>query len=96
MDLGVDSLMAVELRNVLGTALKRSLPTTLLFDYPSIEALVDYLAQEVLGFNDVDQRPAAGSAPAGSSSADLLSAIESLSDEEVERMIGNQTGENPQ
>lgn len=48
LDLGLDSLMAVELRNALSTSLGRPLPATLLFDYPTIGALTDYLSKEVL------------------------------------------------
>ena len=47
-DLGVDSLMAVELKNRLERSLGRPLRSTLLFDYPTVEALVDYLAQDLL------------------------------------------------
>lgn len=43
-DLGMDSLMAVELRNRLQTSLGCAVPTTVVFDYPTIAALVDYLA----------------------------------------------------
>ncbi len=50
MDAGIDSLMAVELRNALGRglALPQPLPATLIFDYPSIQAIAAYLAHEVL------------------------------------------------
>ena len=48
-ELGLDSLMAVELRNVLGRRVGRTLPATLLFDYPTIEALSDISAERLLG-----------------------------------------------
>ncbi len=44
-ELGLDSLMAVEMRNSLEFNLERSLPATLLFDYPSLEAVVSYLSE---------------------------------------------------
>lgn len=51
-DTGMDSLMAVELKNRLESTLGSSLPATLAFDYPTLEALVDYLAKEVMKFSD--------------------------------------------
>ncbi|MGK7876651.1 MAG: SDR family NAD(P)-dependent oxidoreductase [Xenococcaceae cyanobacterium] len=50
-DLGMDSLTSVELRNRLQASLGCSLPPTLTFKYPTLETLVDYLANEVLDFN---------------------------------------------
>jgi acyl carrier protein len=47
-DLGMDSLTSVELKNRLQNSLGCSLSSTVAFDYPTVEALVDYLAQEVL------------------------------------------------
>ncbi|MFN6568072.1 type I polyketide synthase [Dendronalium sp. ChiSLP03b] len=48
LDLGIDSLMAVELRKFLQSSLGYSIPATLAFDYPTIAALGDYLVREVM------------------------------------------------
>ncbi|VAW80205.1 Polyketide synthase modules and related proteins [hydrothermal vent metagenome] len=53
-DLGMDSLMAVELSNRLKRDLGTTMPSTLIFDYPTLEALADYLAREVLSLNEVE------------------------------------------
>jgi len=47
MDMGFDSLMAIELRNHLANSLAHQLPATLLFDYPTLNALTAYLEQEL-------------------------------------------------
>jgi acyl transferase domain-containing protein/acyl carrier protein len=47
-DMGMDSLMAVELRGRLERSLGVPLPSTLTFNYPSINALTGYLLGEVL------------------------------------------------
>ena len=47
-ELGFDSLMAVELAKALGRAAGISMPVTLLFDYPTFDALAGYLLNEVL------------------------------------------------
>ena len=48
-DLGVDSLMAVELRNRLQSELgvEPPLPASLVFDHPTIRALADHLVERV-------------------------------------------------
>ena len=46
--LGIDSLMAVELRNALASAMARSLPPSLTFDYPTIATLAAFMSSEQL------------------------------------------------
>ena len=45
--LGLDSLMAVELRNLLGKTVGRTLSATITFDHPSVHALAEHLGTEV-------------------------------------------------
>src|SRR5262249_25544965 len=46
-DMGLDSLMAVELRSRLESASGERLPSTLTFNYPNIQALTTYLEESV-------------------------------------------------
>ncbi len=82
-DLGLDSLLSVELRNTLGSAIGRSMPATLLFDYPSLETLTDFVFSEGLGFGKEAPAPAVAAPPR----ANLVDSIEDLSDEDVEREL---------
>jgi acyl carrier protein len=53
--MGVDSLLAVDLRNRLEASLGKKLPASLLFDHPTIEDLALHLSREL----DKDMAPVA-------------------------------------
>jgi NADPH:quinone reductase-like Zn-dependent oxidoreductase/SAM-dependent methyltransferase len=86
-ELGLDSLMAVELRNALGVMVGRTLPATLLFDHPTIEALEAYLSHEVLHLEV--SLPETGDAPLKDDRSATIEQLEQLSDSEVETLLRN-------
>jgi acyl transferase domain-containing protein/acyl carrier protein len=89
-DLGLDSLMAIGLRNQLEMDLECSLDSTLLFNYPTIEALVTYLAEEVLSLEPLPVTPpkAQGKSWETETVANLLeSELQQISDVEAEDLL---------
>ena len=72
-ELGLDSLLAVELRNTLSKTVGRPLPASLLFDHPSPGALADYLH--------------AAAMPAASAKITSVAELSSLSDEAAEALL---------
>ena len=86
---GVDSLMAVELRNMLGKGLglQKGLPATLVFDYPTIETLTDFLFS-LTPFCEKEQKR--GDPDDSRDPDDLIDALEDLSDEAVDRLLREQ------
>jgi hypothetical protein len=47
-DLGLDSLMAIDLHNAVVAGVNKALPQTALFDHPTLDALARYLLDDVL------------------------------------------------
>jgi len=80
-EFGLDSLMAVELRNALTRSMGKPLPATLLFDYPNLGVLASYLMR-ALELHDETPTPASP-VPAPVSHDDLAG----MSDEEAEALL---------
>ena len=75
--------MAVELRNSLVRSAGRPLPATLLFDYPSLTALADYLAR--VWELDVDTTNASDAAT--KEPTKFVESVATLSDEQAEALL---------
>ncbi|TBR56983.1 hypothetical protein B4U84_26485 [Westiellopsis prolifica IICB1] len=86
-NLGMDSLKSVELRNQLKISLGCSLPASIAFDCPTIEALVNYLIQELpsleLTSNFIDIQNV-------DENAELSATLEELSKEEVANLLAQE------
>jgi acyl carrier protein len=78
-EMGMDSLMAVELKNRLVASLGTSLPATLVFDYPNIQDIAKYLGNQVLGGSD--------EVALSKEENKVISEIEQLPDDELEVSI---------
>jgi len=90
MDIGVDSLMAVELRNRLNRdlGLQESLPATLIFDHPTIQAIAHFLVQRIIRPASEDQSQK--QTVQLTETVDLIARekeIESLSEQEAEERL---------
>ena len=82
-ELGLDSLLSIELRNSLSACLGRSLPATLSFNYPTLNTLTGFILRDVL----VAAQPKSIGPKVDSSQTRLVDDIEALSDEEVDRLL---------
>ncbi|NEP27637.1 acyl carrier protein, partial [Moorena sp. SIO3I6] len=85
-EMGMDSLMTVELRDKLQKSLNCSLPTTLAFEFPNIVSLANYISSKVLGWesNKTDQSQLS---VAQEQKKNQILEVENLPEEDVESSI---------
>ena len=81
--MGLDSLLAVELRNRLNETFAARYPATLLFDRPTIDALAAYISATVFPDTVVEREVEAMQPDAG----DLADIIGVLSDDEIDKLL---------
>ncbi len=85
-NMGIDSLMTLELRNRLEASLKLTLPATLVFNYPTIVEMAAHLAEK-LGVGETSTHPS-GVLPEAQPQA--VDELEQLSQAEVEALLAEE------
>ncbi len=90
-EMGMDSLMSVELKSRLESAVGKTLPSTLTFNYPNIGALGDYLLREVLAAPEPAAAPASVLTPTRAVTADGRD-LDDLSEDQLAAMLASRLG----
>jgi acyl transferase domain-containing protein/acyl carrier protein len=87
VELGMDSLTATEFRNRLYALLGHALPATLVFDFPTVDALAHHIGEVVFGWTG-DRAPA-------DALAGVVDDLERLSDEEADALAARRSARGP-
>ncbi|MFI6230388.1 SDR family NAD(P)-dependent oxidoreductase [Micromonospora echinospora] len=87
-DLGLDSLMALEFKNRVQAAFDHEMPTTLLFNYPTVDAVVGYLDSVLFAQPQPEPQGPPPTEPGDDLEA-LLDNLEQMSDDEIDRLFTN-------
>ncbi|GIL13952.1 MAG: polyketide synthase [Chloroflexota bacterium] len=86
-ELGIDSLLTLELRNRLESSFKLTLSATLIFNYPTVAALTGHLAEKMnIPLDAPVEKPTAPQAAAEPAAAEL----DALSRDEIEALLAEE------
>jgi acyl transferase domain-containing protein len=81
-DMGMDSLLALDLKNRLQASLMHDVPAAALFEHSTIALLTDYILRELLELSAQETNT-----PAARDKTDVVADIAELSEAEVERLL---------
>jgi acyl transferase domain-containing protein len=93
-ELGMDSLMAIELRNALQKGLGKTIPATVALDHPTIDFLVKHLLSDVLKLEAQEAPPAPERKP-GKPKEVSEQELDALSDAELARLVAEDLSKEP-
>nr|MDP9360664.1 SDR family NAD(P)-dependent oxidoreductase [Acidobacteriota bacterium] len=85
-EMGMDSMMSLQLRNRLQSLLGCSLPATVAFDNGNLRALVDYVGRAVLSFGDKEEERVQQTVSDPALDA-LLMEVEQMPENEIRRLL---------
>ncbi|MBV1919299.1 MAG: acyl carrier protein, partial [Pseudomonadales bacterium] len=86
-----DSLMAVELRNILCALIDKQLPATLMFKYPTVSSLSKFLIDDMFKDDVSDDEPVVQVVTI--EEEDEEETLDDLSEEELEAMLNDELSE---
>jgi hypothetical protein len=93
--MGMDSLMSVDLKTKLENTLGRKMPSTLTFNYPSVDALTDFVSGFIPGF-EAAPPAGTGAATAASSTAPPDEELDDeLSEDELAALLADKLNRMP-
>ncbi len=84
---GLDSLLAIELRNALSIDMETKLPATTLFDYPTLASLTNWVFHDVLKMPAISVSSESSPPQNPGQPGDVLSGVATLSDDEIDRLL---------
>ncbi len=87
-EMGIDSLMGLEIKKIIDIAIGKNLPATMVFNYPTINALSKHILLDVLNYSESSKNENLINEDNSEDEVeDVISDVEDLSDEEAEKLL---------